>query len=739
MRKSSKGIAVLNELLSTDKNLMKETNTVKKSFILYMVITLFFLTFTALNFAQDFRSMTVGNLVLGQDKQGAAWMSDYVSNGQWPGRLVYDWQAWPDIANDIGYHGVDIDNATYHSGHGKDLVGQTSWWAGSKNWDSPPAGKWGPMGIEAVYKTGNYPIYISDNGPVTLNSLIDTPYPEYTPVKHTRRVDMPAVQVDGNKQQPIAFDPSGNSYTIDPGLKTDAMLEARWTHPMGLTFHDKWYAWTNPAYANLVIVETTITNSGDCNASIAGIEKPNQNLTDFWVGVTHQIAGVEGWLSYGSFGEYCAQADHLLEYDPTKRYYWTWDGDAADIAGDDQFDPRGGPFGVSNAELPTGEFTAPEVCGLAFLYVSTGPEPSSNNPAQPATFRYVDYQNHLSPILDKKLVDGWNWMTGEDGLDKYMKGFGDKPYDVQKLAQPHYDPIWGVGPFNLAFNQSIKLVYVWAFGTVEEARAIELGSKVKNGQITLSAAKQEIYETGRTRLFAEFEKGRDLYFNKNLSAPFPPDPPTNLEITSGPELVRLKWDAVPGADKYRVYRATGGSNNGRVYQMVKETTETAFSDEPLIRNFSYYYYVTAVKGDLESSRFFNRTNKAAVPFRRGLQVSNWVDQVRVVPNPFNVKGNTYLEGAGHNTTGFNFAGSLREQNTVAFINLPEFCTIRIYNSIGDLVKTLEHTSGSADERWWPIITDDNQIPASGVYFYLIEVNDGPLAGEVGKGKLVIIR
>jgi hypothetical protein len=56
-----------------------------------------------------------------------------------------------------------------------------------------------------------------------------------------------------------------------------------------------------------------------------------------------------------------------------------------------------------------------------------------------------------------------------------------------------------------------------------------------------------------------------------------------------------------------------------------------------------------------------------------------------------------------------------------------------------LIKTLDHTTGSADERWWPVITDDNQIPASGVYFYTIEVTQGTLAGQVGTGKLVLIR
>jgi len=52
---------------------------------------------------------------------------------------------------------------------------------------------------------------------------------------------------------------------------------------------------------------------------------------------------------------------------------------------------------------------------------------------------------------------------------------------------------------------------------------------------------------------------------------------------------------------------------------------------------------------------------------------------------------------------------------------------------GDLVKTIEHTTGTSQESW-DQVTDYNQLVMTGVYIYVIE-------SEIGKtyGKFVIVR
>ena len=717
-----------------------EDKAVKK-IISFIIVTLIVVSFCQVADAQVSRDYWLNRMPWTIDASGTEWTSDWLSTSQNSPAIWYDWQPWPSYENDIGYHGVDINSeALTLDGHGKTLHGAIDYWVGSTNWTAPAAGTWGPDGAEAIYTPGiTYPVFVNDNGPVTLNGLVNTPEVEdgFALPKSFYRIDMPVISLDNVAQQPISFDPIGNAYVVDPDLPSDGHFQAKWNDPMGLTFMENRYVYSHPDYDRITIWEITITNDGDANGLLPGLEKPGQSLTDFWLGFTSAIGDVR-FTEFPEDSYYNGEVDWLLDYDPVNRYYWAWDGDAQDWAGDDQFDPRGGPIATGITENPTGEFTAPEVTGYCIIHAPQYPG-GPDDPNQPATFRYRKYQDMKSPANGDDMTEAWNWMTGGDGADMYQKGFSDNPYQPQTVAQPHWAPIAGIGPYNVGPNESIKLVYAFAIGHISEARCIELGQLVKNGSMSLADAKREIYEGGRDDLFTLFERAKDLYLNKNLVAPKLPDPPTNIVIMSGPEQVSMTWDAVSGADKYRVYRAIGGVDNGRVYQMVHETTNTSYTDEGLVRGINYFYNIVSVKGDLESNKFFTRINKEAVPFRSPPETADWVDKVRVVPNPINVKGNTYVESAGHNTTGFNFDGGNREQNTLLFVNLPAECTIRIYDSGGLLVKTLEHTSGTADERWSPIITEDNVTPASGIYFYTIEANSASLAGQVATGKLVIVR
>ena len=728
-----------------------EDKAVKKTSQI-LVVSIVLLMLSGVLQAQAIRYMTVGTLRISQDRQGGTWVSAITSQGQYGPGIVYNWEPYPDFATDVGYHGVDINAGGEHSGHGKALYGQSSFWTGSTQWTAPAAGEWGPLGAEAVYEAGKtYDIFVNDNGPVTLSALINTPY--YADGILVRRVDMPTITVNNIPRRPVVFDPDGNAFSVDASLKVDGYSYAKWSDPMGVTYFEKRYGFTHPDYEAIIIADLDVINTGDANASIAGLEKDGQSLTEFWVGVKHLLADAYDWTDFGSLERYNGEVDWLLEYDTTTRYFWAWDGDATDITGDDQFDPRGGPIGTGLSENPTGEFTAPEVSGYAFLYVSAGPETGTpaDDPDQPATFRYKTYKDMFSPVQGiGTMTEAWNWMTGEDGADMYQTGHSADPYQEVPDALAHYDPVFGVGPYDLVANDSIKIVLAFAVGSIPEARAIELGVKVKAGTITLADAKKEIYEGGRDSLFTLFARAQDLYDNyitKDIAVPFVPDPPDNIVMDPGLKLAELSWDAVSGVDGYKVYRATGGIDNGRVYRMIKDTTGTSYTDIGLTRGVSYYYYITSYKGDLESSHFFTRTHGEVVPYRVPPEEEDWADDVRVVPNPINVKGNTYKivegkEDQTHNTTGFNYDGGLREQNTLLFVNIPDQCNIYIYSSTGDLIKKLEHTTGTGDERWSPIITDDNLTPASGVYFYIIEVTEattGPLAGQIAKGKFIVIR
>jgi len=68
------------------------------------------------------------------------------------------------------------------------------------------------------------------------------------------------------------------------------------------------------------------------------------------------------------------------------------------------------------------------------------------------------------------------------------------------------------------------------------------------------------------------------------------------------------------------------------------------------------------------------------------------------------------------------------RSTLAFHNLPDKCTIRIYTLAGDLVSTIEHTDGTGTEFWYLMSANDQQV-VSGIYLYHI---DSPYGERLGR-------
>jgi hypothetical protein len=114
-----------------------------------------------------------------------------------------------------------------------------------------------------------------------------------------------------------------------------------------------------------------------------------------------------------------------------------------------------------------------------------------------------------------------------------------------------------------------------------------------------------------------------------------------------------------------------------------------------------------------------------------MQITDTIQKlhVKVVPNPYLVRN----EWERH-----------PDYRKIKFINLPDNCTIRIYNFAGDLIKTLRHVAtnpqdpgnvpleAGGDENW-DLLTESGQKPAPGIYLFHVE-------SEVGNqiGKFVII-
>ncbi|MGE3062104.1 MAG: hypothetical protein AB7T10_00505 [bacterium] len=112
-----------------------------------------------------------------------------------------------------------------------------------------------------------------------------------------------------------------------------------------------------------------------------------------------------------------------------------------------------------------------------------------------------------------------------------------------------------------------------------------------------------------------------------------------------------------------------------------------------------------------------------------------LDNIKVVPNPYVVRSELDLD--------YNY-------RRILFTNLPKACTITIYTLAGELIKTIEHntdyyvysgtdstlvydnTNGYAE---WDVLTQNDQIPAPGIYIYHINTP----AGITKIGKFAIIK
>ena len=104
-----------------------------------------------------------------------------------------------------------------------------------------------------------------------------------------------------------------------------------------------------------------------------------------------------------------------------------------------------------------------------------------------------------------------------------------------------------------------------------------------------------------------------------------------------------------------------------------------------------------------------------------------LDLIRVVPNPYVITAdweplNPYTRGRG--------------PRELHFINLPEKCTIRIFNISGLLVREIEHVANSASDATvvWDMLSKDRLDISYGIYVY--HVDAGELGSKVGKFAII---
>ncbi|HKJ67429.1 MAG TPA: hypothetical protein VKA68_05695 [bacterium] len=263
---------------------------------------------------------------------------------------------------------------------------------------------------------------------------------------------------------------------------------------------------------------------------------------------------------------------------------------------------------------------------------------------------------------------------------------------------------------------------------------------------TQQLTKNEWVMTGRDSLMDMFDAAIDNY-NNGFDIPRPPMPPKEFHVTSGTDKVTLEWTTY-GSDPpggWEVYRTRTNIDSPFVKVATLEGSEHSWEDTEAQRGLDYFYYLQAVGAPTtEPYAFRNTTTHAATPRTVTLRSSRYyaqtyapaslrrpatstLDSVRVVPNPYNLASEESIRWPDR-------------QDKMGFLNVPGYCTIKIYTEVGELIRTIEHTDGSGDE-YWDMTTDYTQLVVSGIYFAVIQEQDaqGNMTGNKIIRKFTVIR
>ncbi|UCD63068.1 MAG: hypothetical protein JSW34_09950 [Candidatus Zixiibacteriota bacterium] len=160
----------------------------------------------------------------------------------------------------------------------------------------------------------------------------------------------------------------------------------------------------------------------------------------------------------------------------------------------------------------------------------------------------------------------------------------------------------------------------------------------------------------------------------------------------------------------------------------------------LLPTVPYYVNVTAFDfgspqiglSALESSLLNGA--QVAYPLASADEIERRDLKVFVYPNPYRADADYQADGF-ENRDGIESRHRMRR---IHFANLPNVCAIYIYSLDGDLVRQLDHNypegGPEATHETWNLITRNTQAAESGLYYWVVESDEGTQIG-----KLVIIK
>lgn len=643
---------------------------------------------------------------------------------------------------------------------------------------------WGGAGFRLVTTNWWDPIY-----PDSLHKVaIFGPTNEYLPQgKVVAGGELTNYARFGYPEQYVDFEPLAlpEFSTIDPEMlgeySYDQVVEVTSENILGVQLARKLMAWSQSLNDDYVILDVELTNvSGD-------------TLPDFYINV--ESNGENTYHSTGNNptlrGEEAIQTSYTWQHyyggrvGDSLRVFYEYSADDPDIAGDDMGKP---------AISQNGRLVFPKFVWYSILHASkqpyTNPADDEDDFLQPKV-TYIGKSN-LIPYSEESDEFGSKnfWairgayseflpMTGETwdgtyhGVNSDEYGSADfSALDAVSKDNNNSKLYSSFGPYTFLPGQKIRLVFASGYSGLSLEKGKEIGRKWLNGTLEdptdipnpetgylptnfvfpdgateMDRRKDRWISTGIDSVMASASRAK-WNFDHSYKIPLSPPPPSRIDITGLGTGVEIKWadaeaEAMPNFAGYRIMRRI--SNLDSVFYDVvynsgsdDKATEHLFVDTTVIVGAQYYYYV-------QSKARITADDLTAHPSTRGkIMYSNRVlhpnltpvfppyfsqddlSKIRIVPNPYNIN-DPLLRDVGWT-----------DRRGLMFLNLPPEVTIKIFTENGDWVQTLEHYSPPtvlAGNKFWDMITRNQQVIHSGVYIAVFETPDG----QTSMQKFLVIR
>ena len=489
------------------------------------------------------------------------------------------------------------------------------------------------------------------------------------------------------------------NYLENPGYNPNEAEEriiARFVTSENIRVERTSRVWSFPGINNFVIIEYVFTNQ---NSSA---------VNDFYVGFPYLIRpSYQDLLAHNGWGDDANRADEIVGYDTTRALLYAYD-DTPNFSL---------PGDVGNYVPDYDELRTTGYAGYSVLYADVASDGSS----QPSSALYV----HL---LDNRLR-----LTLNSNSPEYMYGLiNGTDASLQAAPGDQIVPfmLQSCGPYNLIPNSPLRIV------VVEAVAGLPIEDAVKG------LIEQVNLPEGLGMLQSSIDAAKTLFDNGYQIAEIPPLPPV-IDVIPIPtsQSIAISFapidtdylDPVSGSNdfrEYRIYRSDRSFNGPweriRVLRPSSQSHVNDFFDEDqgiwfyndtdVQLGVSYYYTVTSRD---ESGVESFMTNRITEPVKSANQPAENTLNISVFPNPFRDDSGLKLKS---------------EANTITWTNLPALCTIRIYTSAGELVRTIEHDNPAIGEATWDQLNNARQKVAPGIYFWTVSSDVGS-----AKGTLVLIK